>query len=141
MSRSYVSLPGLALAAIFCGLVPADSGAVVSQPAGLEVDDFGYIDTSGEPDAIGHQEKLLAFMSALRRDVEADDRYHPAASPCMPPCAADGSLTPDRLRAASQAGTNILVVGNIHKMSTLVQWAKVSAIASTADVEHSHMMA
>jgi hypothetical protein len=130
MSRSSLSLTALALIGILCGLAPAGSGASVSQAAGLEIDDFSYLDTSGEPanHATAHRMKLQAFMTALRRDVEADDRYHLAPSSCIPPCAADGSVTPDRLRAASQAGTNILVVGGIQKMSTLVQWAKVSAI-------------
>jgi hypothetical protein len=100
----------------------------VSQAASLEIDDFSYLDTSGEPHATVHEIKLQAFMTALRGDFEADDRYQLAHSSCIPPCAADGSVTPDRLRAASQAGANILVVGGIQKMSTLVQWAKVSAI-------------
>jgi hypothetical protein len=113
MLRSYVSLPVLALTAILCGLAPASSGAAVSQAAGVEIDDFSYLDTSGEPNATGHQEKLLGFMSALRRDVEAEDRYHLLPSSYTPSFAADGSVTSDRLRAASQAGTNILVVGGI----------------------------
>ena len=128
MPRSSLSLPALALTGILYGLFPAGSGVAVSQAASLEIDDFSYLDTSGEPHATVHEIKLQAFMTALRRDFEADDRYHLAPSSCIPPCAADGSVTPDRLRAASQAGANILVVGGIQKMSTLVQWAKVSAI-------------
>jgi len=130
MPRFFVSLPVLALTGILCCLTPAGFAAPASQPAGLEIDDFGYLDTSGEPtdQASAHQIRLQAFMSALRHDLEADHRYRLVASSCAPPCAADGSVTPDRLSAASQAGTNILVVGGIRKMSTLVQWAKVGAI-------------
>jgi hypothetical protein len=130
MPRSFLSLPVLTLTGILYGFAPAGSGAPVSQAAVLEIDDFDYVDTSGEPTNAGvpHQTKLQTFMTALRRDFEADDRYRLALSSCIPPCAANGSVTPDRLRAASHAGTNILVVGGIQKMSTLVQWAKVSVI-------------
>ncbi|CUT12754.1 hypothetical protein BF49_3834 [Bradyrhizobium sp.] len=34
----------------------------------------------------------------------------------------------DRLRAASQAGAQILIIGGFHKMSTLVQFAQTVAI-------------
>ena len=115
MPRSSLSLPALALTGILYGLLPAGSGVAVSQAASLEIDDFSYLDTSGEPHASAHEIKLQAFMTALRRDFEADDRYHLAPSSCIPPCAADGSVTPDRLRAASQAGTKILVVGGIQR--------------------------
>ena len=38
----------------------------------------------------------------------------------------------DRLRAASQAGAQILVIGIVHKMSTLVQLARTVAIDTTS---------
>ena len=38
----------------------------------------------------------------------------------------------DRLRAASQAGAQILIIGGIHKMSTLVQLARTAAIDTTS---------
>ncbi len=128
MARSFIRLPALALTGILCGLASTASAAPASQPVALEIDDFSYLDTSAEPtdQASAHQIRLQAFTAGLRRDVEADDRYRLVPSSCAPPC--DGTVTPDRLRAAAQAGTNILVVGGIHKMSTLVQWAKVSAI-------------
>ena len=43
------------------------SGVAVSQAASLEIDDFSYLDTSGEPHASAHEIKLQAFMTALRR--------------------------------------------------------------------------
>src|SRR5262249_22135372 len=115
---------------ILCGFAHAESGAPVSQPPVLEIDDFNYVDGSGEPTNSGtaHQMKLQSFMSALRRDFKADDRYRLALSSCIPPCSADGSTLPDWLTAASQAGTNVLIVGAIQKMSTLVQWARVSVV-------------
>jgi hypothetical protein len=38
----------------------------------------------------------------------------------------------DRLRAASQAGTQILIIGTVHKVSTLVQVAGTAAIDATS---------
>jgi Protein of unknown function (DUF2380) len=38
----------------------------------------------------------------------------------------------DRLRAASQAGAQILIIGGLHKMSTLVQLAQTAAIDTTS---------
>jgi hypothetical protein len=39
----------------------------------------------------------------------------------------------DLFRAGSEAGAKILVIGGIHKQSTLVQWAKVEAIDIAAN--------
>jgi len=38
----------------------------------------------------------------------------------------------DRLRAASQAGTQILIIGIVHKLSTLVQQVRTAAIDTTS---------
>ena len=64
MSRSYVSLPAITFTGFLYGLAPTGSGAVVSQAAGIEIDDFSYLDTSGEP-STGHQEKLLALIRRI----------------------------------------------------------------------------
>jgi hypothetical protein len=44
----------------------------------------------------------------------------------------DAPRLPLRLRAASQAGAQILVIGGLHKMSTLVQLAQTVAIDTTS---------
>ena len=79
------------------GLAAADTA---TPPAGVTIDDFSYVDTSGEvTDQVArHQGQLKAFMTALRRDVPAE---------CC---------------------SGIRVIGGIHKTSTLVQWAKVTVI-------------
>jgi hypothetical protein len=38
----------------------------------------------------------------------------------------------DRLRAASQAGAQILIIGGLHKMSTLVQLVETAAVDTTS---------
>ena len=122
--------------ALFClflgsGLACAESGTPLVQGVGLAIEDFSYFDTSGEPgdQVAAHRKRLQDFMTALRRDVEADQsQYHLVPSSCAPPCVEEGPITADLLHAKSQTGARILIVGGIHKLSTLVQWAKVAAI-------------
>src|SRR5262249_52199907 len=94
------------------------------------IDEFDYLDTSNEPtdQAAVHQKRLQTFMAALRGDLSADARFQLVASSCAPACASDGPGFAERLHAASRDGAKILTVGNIQKMSTLVQWARLAAI-------------
>ena len=110
--------------------------ATAEQPAvAVSIDDFGYLDTAGEPtdQAAVHQKRLQAFMTALRGDVTADSRFHLIASSCAPNCTSEGPALADRLHAAAQDGAKILIVGNIQKMSTLVQWARAAAIDTASN--------
>ena len=75
---------------------------------------------------------IAAFMTALRDDVTADRRFELVPSSCAPNCPTDGRALRDRLRAASQAGAQILIIGIVHKLSTLVQIARIAAIDTTA---------
>jgi hypothetical protein len=129
MLRSHpIHLIALTFIFLGAGLVSGRSDAVADQAVAVTIDDFGYIDTSGEPaDQVAiHQTRLRVFMSALRRDIEADRHFR--LVPCTLPCAANDGRPDDRLRAASQAGARVLIVGGIHKISTLVQSAKAVAI-------------
>jgi hypothetical protein len=86
------------------GFCPALAGTP-PHPVGVTVDDFSYVDTSGEvvDQTAAHQKRLQAFMAALRKDV------------------------------AAGGGAGIRVIGGIRKASTLVQWAKVAVIDVGAD--------
>ncbi|MCP3467436.1 DUF3280 domain-containing protein [Bradyrhizobium sp. CCGUVB23] len=101
-----------ALVAVLLDVRSAGAGteAAAAAPVGVTIEDFGYLDTSGEPvdQTAAHEKRLNAFMVALRRDVEADKRYQ---------------LTP-----AGQADAKFKVVGGVQKTSTLVQWARVAVI-------------
>jgi hypothetical protein len=109
MPRFDLASPALAAIWLILGLVPVRSEA---PPAiDVTVTDFSYLDTSGEltDQSAVHQARLQAFMTALRQDVAADNRYH------------------------LQAGANIQIIGGIQKESTLVQWARVRAIDVAAN--------
>jgi len=95
---------------------------------GIAIGDFAYVDTSGEAsDQVAvHAEQLRGFMTALRHDFERQGSYRLVSLPCEATCM-DIEL-PELARMASAIGANIVVIGGIHKMSTLVQWARVEAI-------------
>ncbi|HEX7921852.1 MAG TPA: DUF2380 domain-containing protein [Bradyrhizobium sp.] len=118
MRQSRLVLHVLALIGLLAGSCPlrAETGATVAPPLGVSVDDFSYVDTSGEviDQTAIHQKRLDAFMAALRADVAAEPRYRLVA-PTAP---------------AGEA--RIKVIGGVQKMSTLIQWAKVAVIDAEA---------
>jgi Protein of unknown function (DUF2380) len=121
-TRHSLALVGLILGSTLALPCPAASEA---QNIGVAIEDFTYLDTSGEPtdQAAVHQRRLQAFMTAIRRDLAADGGFRLTPFSCSPPCASDGLM-----HVASAAGASILIVGGIQKLSTLVQLAKVTVI-------------
>jgi len=128
------------LLSLFTGLFLASSvisdasAATAGQALAVSVDDFNYIDSSNEPtdQTAAHERRLRAFMTALRDDVTADRRFELVPSSCAPSCPTEGPALGDRLRAASLAGTQILIIGIVHKRSTLVQLVWTVAIDTTS---------
>jgi hypothetical protein len=119
---------GLALAGLILGSSLSASSGLAAPPAqgiGVAIQDFTYFDTSGEPidQTAAHQKRLQAFMTAIRRDIEAEAGLRLAPLSCGQPCIGD-----ELAHAASAAGASIVVVGGIQKMSTLIQLAKVTVI-------------
>jgi len=99
--------------------------------AAIAVIDFDYVDTSGEvrDQRKEHAARLGAFMSDLKRDLGQAAKFRLVTPTCRPdPCSLADSTVSDLLTAAREAGADILLVGGVHKMSTLVQWAKIDAI-------------
>jgi hypothetical protein len=115
------------------GLISIAYAANADDALAVSVDDFKYRDTSNEPtdQTAVHEKRLRAFMTALRDDVTADRRFELVPSSCAPNCPTDGPALRDRLRAASQAGTQILIIGIVQKSSTLVQLVWTAAIDTT----------
>ncbi|GLH79423.1 hypothetical protein SSBR45G_43320 [Bradyrhizobium sp. SSBR45G] len=94
------------------------------------VDDFSYLDTSGEPadQTAAHQRRLEAFIAALRRDVADDARLRLVSPACGASCPAADAPPAARLHMAAGAGAGVVITGGVQKLSTLVQWARASAI-------------
>lgn len=125
-----LALAALALAAAVLLAVPAGA-----ETRGVALIDFTYSDTSGEPrdQAAEHQARLKDFMAALARDLSAGGRLRVVAPTCDPePCVLTAGAVPELAEAAKRAGADLMVVGGIHKMSTLVQWAKVEVVSVSA---------
>ena len=124
-------LPTLALC-----LWLAPSGAMAEESgkqerAAIAVIDFDYVDTSGEErdQSKEHEARLAAFMSALRRDFANSERFRLVSPACTPgPCSLAGPAISDLVVAAREAGADLLLIGGVHKLSTLVQNAGIDAI-------------
>jgi len=131
MQQSRLSSRTVATFLLALGLASTCSEAALTRDEGLNaaVADFAYIDTSGEPSdqTAVHRKRLQAFMTALRADLERDPALDLLPSSCPPLCNIDDRTPADHFRAAAKAGAKVLVTGGIHKLSTLVQWAKVTA--------------
>jgi hypothetical protein len=119
------------------GFACAYAGAPAARGTGIGILNFGFSDTSGEPadQAAAHGKRLQAFMAALRRDFATDQQYRLVPVPCAKPCIGGGP-SPDLLHAAAGARAKILIVGGVHKESTLVEWVKVDAV----DVESNRVV-
>ena len=93
-------------------------------PAILNLD---YVDTSGEPtdQTAAFQRHAADFVSALQRDLTAKGQYRIVPLSCgSAPC--EPAMNPLELqKAAYAAGAKLVLLGSVHKMSTLIQFAKI----------------
>ena len=131
MHRAIVSTVAIAAFCLTASPYPARAETSGSVLPGLAVLDFNYVDTSGETrdQSAEHQKRLDAFMRALRQDIAASGKYRMVAATCRPvPCEVGQSPLTELQDAARDAGAKILLMGGIHKMSTLIQNAKVLAV-------------
>jgi hypothetical protein len=132
LTRPLPRIAGLTLcAAAIAHLTIALGSATDAETAGvvIAVVDFNYVDTSGEvlDQRTEHDVRLSIFMSALKDDLAAGGKFRLVVPACRPdPCSRSGGS--ELLKAAKTAGADFLMVGGIHKMSTLVQWAKAEVI-------------
>ena len=115
MPRSRLALSLLAALALVVGgaSARAEGGVAASPGLSIGIDDFAYLDTSGEviDQTAVHQKRLDAFMRNLREDIAAERGVRLVA-----PAEVD------------KMSTGIRIVGGVQKTSTLVQWAKVAVI-------------
>ena len=108
----------------------AEDGGARAQGGAVAVIDFDYVDTSGEErdQRKEHEARLAAFMGSLKSDLAKSAQFKVVTPLCEPaPCSLTGTIMPKLLAASREAGADIVIIGGVHKMSTLVQWAKVEA--------------
>jgi uncharacterized protein DUF2380 len=120
----------LLAASLLCGASPAAAADGAPLPVPIAVLDLVYVDTSGEPrdQSQEHAARIRRFADALRSDLVRSGKFRVVTPQCgSAPCAADGE--PSELVArAREAGAKLVLIGGVHKQSTLIQWAKVQAV-------------
>ncbi|WP_051379463.1 DUF2380 domain-containing protein [Bradyrhizobium murdochi] len=101
------------------------------KPLIFAVAEIEYIDTSGEviDQSADHLRRLRTFEASLRTDLAASGKLRSADLDCPATACSVGDLTVAQLLGKAQAaGADLLLIGSVHKMSTLVQWAKFDII-------------
>ena len=120
-----------------CALIAAlASPAAASEPVPIAVIDYDYLDTSGEPtdQQAQHVARLAEFMRSLRADLGAEGALRVVEIACAaPPCTAGGTPPAVLIARAKQAGARLMLYGQIHKMSTLIEWANSEIVDLEAD--------
>jgi hypothetical protein len=120
----------LAAATLFCSGPVRESQAQGDVPV-LAVAEIQYSDTSGEviDQSADHFRRLREFEASMRSDLAASGKVRNVALDCPPNACSVGDIAADRLLAkARAAGAGYLLIGGIHKLSTLVQWAKFDLV-------------
>ena len=124
-----ISLSLLA-AAVFCA-GPVRQGRAQGEPPVLAVAEIQYSDTSGEviDQSADHFRRLREFEAALRTDLAASGKVRNGVLDCPPNACSVGDIGADQLLDKAQtAGAAYLLISSFHKVSTLVQWAKVDIV-------------
>jgi Protein of unknown function (DUF2380) len=101
------------------------------KPLVFAVAEIEYIDTSGEviDQSADHLRRRRTFEASLRNDLAASGKLRSADLDCPQNACSVGDLTTGQLLDKAQAaGADLLLIGSVQKMSTLVQWAKFDII-------------
>jgi Protein of unknown function (DUF2380) len=115
---------------------PPAAGAADKPPIAMAVAEFDYSDSSGEANdqRAAHRARLQAFASNIRTDLAHSGKYRIVTLSCPQEGCSAGELDPkDLLEAARHAGAEFLLYGGIHKMSTLIQFARAQVVDLRAD--------
>jgi len=130
---------------LFCQMALLIAGALLAlatparagdPPIAIAVAEFDYFDSSGEAtnQEAQHQARLKAFARDIRADLAQSGRYRIVNLACTQnPCSAGESDPKELLESARRAGAELLLYGGIHKMSTLIQFARAQVVDLKAD--------
>lgn len=122
----------------YCRLAPllgaAALGLCVALPASaapvqVAIADIGFTDSSGEArnQQTEHETRRLALTQELRTGIGRDGLDSLALS-CAGACRLDAEGVEELRRRADSAGAAYVVVGSVHKMSTLVMSMRVAVL-------------
>ena len=119
------------LALIGIGALTSPALAGVDGPVSLAVANFDFKDTSGETrdQTAEHDARLKAFGVALQHGLSDTKKIQLVALPCATEhCTVSDPGLADLSTQARTAGARYLLIGQVHKMSTLVGWVKFAVL-------------
>jgi hypothetical protein len=130
LPQRYATAIALVTAAVLCASSARHSQAQGAMPV-LAVAEMQYVDTSGEvvDQTADHVRRRREFEASLRGDLAKSGRMRDVGLDCPPNACSVADIDVDRLIGKAQAaGASHLLIGAVHKMSTLVQQAKFNII-------------
>jgi len=120
---------------LMCGAALAVASSAVAAdappaPVPIAVLDLDYFDTSGEvrDQTQAHAARIRRFSEALRSDLARGGRFRIVTAQCGAAACAASAEPSELVARAREAGAKLLLIGGVHKQSTLIQWAKVQAV-------------
>ena len=117
-------------AAVLCVFPARHSQAQGAMPM-LAVAEIQYVDTSGEviDQSADHLRRLREFEASLRSDLAKSGKMRDVGLDCPVNSCSVADIDVERLMTKAQAaGASHLLIGAVHKLSTLVQQAKFDII-------------
>ncbi len=127
VSGRALGLP-IGLLALAISAAPAASGAAA--PELVAVADIGFTDSSGEAadQRAAHETRRLALTQDVRGDIGKEGRLRGLSLACDGACRLDAQGVEALRQRALQEGARFLLVGSVHKMSTLVLSMRVAVL-------------
>ncbi|WP_353644815.1 DUF2380 domain-containing protein [Mesorhizobium sp. WSM2239] len=126
-ARSRLNRSPLAALASGALAVAFAASASAAESSTLAVAGFAFKDTSGEvrDQTAEHAARLKEFGAVLQDDLSASPKLELVALPCEAGRCGDLGAIATQAKAAS---ARYLLVGEVHKMSTLVGWVKFAVL-------------
>ncbi|GLK70958.1 DUF2380 domain-containing protein [Ancylobacter dichloromethanicus] len=107
-------------------LAPGSAGA----SALVAVADIGFTDSSGEAgdQRAVHEDRRRGLTEGVRADIGREGSLESLPLPCEAACRLDAEGVEVLRQRARQAGAGFLLVGSVHKMSTLILSLRVAVL-------------
>jgi hypothetical protein len=124
------------LLSLFAGLaLLGPVSPALAAPTPIAIAEFEYSDGSGEPgdQREAHARRLQDFSAALRHDLAQGGNFRIINLDCATVCSAEQANLGKLAAEARRQGAQLLLLGFIHKESTLIQWAKAVIIDLDGD--------
>jgi hypothetical protein len=121
----------MACAGLVAAHAPARADTQPVDPLPIVVADLDYTDTSGEArdQRAEHAARLQAFAGAIRADLARTGKYRVLTFVCSSdPCSGRETNPAVLIDDARKSGARLMLYGGIHKMSTLIQFAKIQML-------------